>query len=95
MEDRIDKNAQAEQKINLKNKESLRNILDNMKQNNIHIMEIPEGEEGKQGIENLFEEIMTKIFPNLVKEKRHTSPQRGPQRVPSNLDPKRPTLITQ
>ena len=27
------------------------------------------GEESEQGIENLFEEIMTKNFPNLVKEK--------------------------
>ena len=32
-------------------------------------MGIPEGEESKQGIENLFEEIMTQDFPNLVKEK--------------------------
>ena len=40
-----------------------------MKHNNICIMGIPEGEESKQGIENLFEEIMTQDFPNLVKEK--------------------------
>ena len=35
-------------------------------------MEIPEGEESKQGIENLFEEIITKNFPNLMKEKSHS-----------------------
>ena len=40
-----------------------------MKYNNIYIMGIPEGEESKQGIENLFEEIMTEKFPNLVKER--------------------------
>ena len=40
-----------------------------MKSNNIYIMGIPEGEESKQGIENLFEEIMTEKFPNLVKER--------------------------
>ena len=39
-----------------------------MKQNNISIMGIPE-EKSEQGIKNLFEEIMTENFPNLVKEK--------------------------
>ena len=43
-----------------------------MKCNNIGIMGVPE-EEGKQGIESLFEELMTENFPNLVKEK-DTSP---------------------
>ena len=37
-----------------------------MKHNNISIMRIPEGEEREQGIEHLFEEIMTENFPNLV-----------------------------
>ena len=40
-----------------------------MKHNTICIMGIPEGEESKEGIESLFEEIMTRKFPNLVKEK--------------------------
>ena len=59
---KVEKNTQAEQqkeKIIFKNEESLRNILDNMKCNNIYIMGIPEEEESEQGIENLFEEIMT------------------------------------
>ena len=44
------------------NEESLRNILDNIKckGNNIHILGIPEGGQSKEGIENLFEEMMTK-----------------------------------
>ena len=66
------KNTQTEQKKEeriLKTEESLRNILDNTKHNNIHIMGIPEGEESKQGIKNLFEEIITQNFLNLVKEK--------------------------
>ena len=42
-----------------------------MKCNDIHIIEIREREDRDQGIENLFEEIMTENFPNLVKE-RHT-----------------------
>ena len=33
----------------------------------------PEREESKQGIENLFEEMMTENLPNLVKKKTHTS----------------------
>ena len=61
-----------------------------MKQNNIHIMEISEGEEVSQGIKNLFEEKMTKNSPNLVKEK-DTQVQEA-QRIPKKLDPKRPTL---
>ena len=59
-----------------------------MKCDNNHFMGIQEGEEHEQEIENLFEELMTKNFPNLMKE-RHTSP--GAQRVPNKLDPKRPT----
>ena len=31
----------------------------------------PEGKESEQGMENLFEEVMTENFPNLVKEKIH------------------------
>ena len=63
--------------------------MDNTKHNNICIMGIPKGEESEQGIENLFEEIMTKNFPNLVKEK--VTQVQEAQRVPNKLDPKRPT----
>ena len=61
-----------------------------MKWHNFHIIGIPRGEDSKQGIENLFEGIMTKNFPNLVKEK-DTQVQEA-QRIPNKLDPKRPTL---
>ena len=47
-------------------------------------MGIPAEEEGKQGIENLSEEIMTENFPNLVKGK-DMQVQKA-QRVPHNLD---------
>ena len=58
--------------------------------NNIFILGIPERKESKQGSENLFEEIMTKNFPNLVKD---TDVQvQEAQRVPNKLDPQRPTL---
>ena len=57
MENKIGKNTQAEQQKEKKEfrkyEQSLRNILDNMKHNNIHIMGLPEGEESEQGIEHL------------------------------------------
>ena len=40
-----------------------------MNQNTIHIIQIPEAEESKVGIKNLYDKIMTANFPNLVKEK--------------------------
>ena len=48
-----------------------------------------EGEECKQQIKNLFEEIMTEKFPNLVKEK--ITQVQGAQRFPNKLDLKRLT----
>ena len=50
-----------------KNEERLRNFWDNFKCPNITPIGVPEGEEGEQEIENLFEKIM-KNFPNLAKE---------------------------
>ena len=47
--------------------DSLRGLWDNIKHTNIHIIRIL-GEERKQEIENLPEEIMTENFPNLAKE---------------------------
>ena len=58
-----------------------------MKQNNTCIMGIPE--ENEQGIESPFEEIKTKNFPNLVKEKDIQVQEA--QKIPNKLDPKRPT----
>ena len=50
---------------------------------------MPEGVEGEQEIENLFEKIMKENFPNLVKE-IDTQVQEA-QRIPNKLDPKRTT----
>ena len=47
------------------------------------------GEENEQELENLFEQIMTENFPNLVKE-IDMQVQEG-QRVPIMMDAKRPT----
>ena len=57
MEDKVEKNTQKEQEKEnrlRKNEEAIREMQDNMKCNNIHIIGIPEGEEEKQGIEDLF-----------------------------------------
>ena len=72
LEVKVEKNTQKEQekeKRLRKNKEVLRELWGNRKCNNFCILGIPEGEEEKQGIENLFEKVMMKNFPNLMREK--------------------------
>ena len=59
-----------------------------MKHNNICIIGIPEGEESEQGIEKLFEEIITKNFHNLMKEK--VTQVQEAQRVQKKVEQKRP-----
>ena len=70
-----------------KNEEKLRNLPDNFKCSNIRIIGVPEGEEGEQETENLFEKIMEN-FPNLAKEIDFQEVQEA-QRVPNKLDPRR------
>ena len=48
-----------------------------------------DGEEEEQGIENLFEKVMTENFPNMMREKV-TQIQKA-WRVPIKVNPKRPT----
>ena len=92
LEDKVKKNTQKEQEKKRrlrKNEEGLREMQENMKRNNIHIIGIPEGEEDEQGIENLFEKVMMENFPNRRREK---VPQiQETQRIPSKRNPKRPT----
>ena len=73
----------------LKNEASVRNLWDNLKCTNIHIMGLLKGEEREQEMGNLFERIMTENFPNLVKEV-DTQVQEA-QRVPNKMNPKKPT----
>ena len=51
-----------------KNEERLRNLQDILKRSNIRIIEVPEGEEEEQKIENLFEQIMKENFPKLQRK---------------------------
>ena len=78
-----------------KYEDSLRELQDNMKHNNIRIIRIPEGEEKEQGIETVFEKIITENFPNL--ERRKAMQVQEAQRVPIKMNPKwstaRNTLI--
>ena len=69
-----------------KNEERLRDIF---KRSNIQIIGVPEGEEGEQEIENLFQQIM-KNFLNLAKEIDFQEVQEA-QRLPKKLDPRRNT----
>ena len=55
---------------------------------NIRIMGVP-GEERAQGIENLFEETVTKNFPNMVKE--IDIQVQEAHRISNKINPKRPT----
>ena len=51
-----------------RNEESLRDLLDNIKRNNIRIIGVPEGEEREKGPEKIFEEIIVKKLPNMGKQ---------------------------
>ena len=92
LEDKVEKNTQKEQekeKRLWKKEEAIREMQDNMKCNNIHIIGIPEWEEEEQGIENLFEKVMMENFPNLMREK--VTQLQESQRVRIKRNPKRPT----
>ena len=59
---------QNKQKRMKRNEDSLRDLWDNIKCNNILIIGVPEGEEREKGPEKIFEEIIVKNFPNMGKE---------------------------
>ena len=49
---------QDKEKRMKRNEDSLRDLWDNIKRNNIHILGVPEGEEREKGPEKIFEEII-------------------------------------
>ena len=94
LEDRMVEFTTAEQnkeKRMKRNEDSLRDLWDNMKRNNIHIIGVPEGEEREKGPEKVFEEIIVENVPNTGKEIA-TQVQEA-QRVPGKKNPRRNTLI--
>ena len=70
-----------------RNEDSLREIQDNIKCNNIHIIGVPEGEEREKGPEKIFEEIIVENFPNKGKE--IATQVQEVQRVPGRINPRR------
>ena len=60
---------QNKEKRMKRNEDRLRDLWDNIKCNNIHIIGVPEGDEREKGPEKIFEEIIVKNFPNMGKER--------------------------
>ena len=75
------KHSEQEEKRIQKSKDSVSSLWDNFKHSNIHIIEVPEGEEREQEIGNLFEKVMTENFPNLVKETDMQVQEASPKQV--------------
>ena len=80
---------QTKEKRMKRNEDSIRDLWDNIKHNNIRIIGVPEGEEREKGPEKIFEEILVKNFPNMGKEIA-TQVQEA-QRVPYRINPRRTT----
>ena len=66
------------------NEDSLRDLWDNIKRNNIRIIGVPEGEEREKGPEKIFEEIIVENFPIMGKE--IAVQVREVQRVPGRIN---------
>ena len=95
LEDKVERNTQVEQqneKRLRKYEDSLMELQDNMKHNNICIIGIPEGEEKEQWIKNVIEKVMTENVPNLVRGE--TMQVHEAQGVPIKMNPKRSTPNT-
>ena len=51
-----------------RNEDSLRDLWDNIKRNNIRIIGVREGEQREKGPDKIFEEVIVENFPNMGKE---------------------------
>ena len=78
---------QNKEKRMKRNEDSIRDLWDNIKHNNIHIIEIPEGEEREKGPKKIFEEIIVENFPKMRKE--IATHFQEVQRVPNRIKPRR------
>ena len=88
MEDRIMETTQSGQQTEnqmKKHESNVRDLWDNIKQANLHIIGIPKGEEKEKGVENIFEEIITGNFPIL---KDTDFKIQEAQRAPKQVEPK-------
>ena len=71
-----------------KHESNIRDLWDNIKWANLHIIGIPEGVEKDKGMVNIFEEIITGNFPNL---KDTEFKIQEAQRAPNKWNQNRPT----
>ena len=62
-----------------KHESNIRDLRDNTKLANLHIIGIPEWEEKEKGTENIFEKIMAENFPNLKETAIKIQEAQGPQ----------------
>ena len=89
-EDRMMEFTAAEQnkeKRMKRNEDSLRDLWNNIKHNNIRIIGVPEGEEREKGPKKIFEDIIVINFPNMGKE--IVNQVQEAQRVPYRINPRR------
>ena len=70
-----------------RNEDSLRDLWDNIKRTNIHIIGVPGREE--KGSEKISEEVRAENFPNMGKE--IVNQVQEVQRVPCSINPRRNT----
>ena len=70
-----------------RNKNSLRDLRDNIKCTTIRFIGVPEEEEKKKGCEKIFEEIIAEIFPNTGKE--IVNQIQEAQSIPYKIHPRR------
>lgn len=76
----------VKRKTNLKNENNLRDIWNNIKCIDIHIIRAPE-EKRERRVKNVFDEILAENIPNLKKE-TYIHVQEAP-RIPNKMNPKR------
>ena len=90
MEDRLVEFSTVEQnkeKRMKRNEDSLRDLWDNNKHINVHVIGVLEGEEREKGPEKIFEEIIVENVPNMGKE--IVTQVQEVQQVPYRINPKR------
>ena len=70
--------------------DSLRDLRDNIKCTNLHIIQVPEGEKREKGHEKRSEEVRAENSPNMGKEV--VTQVQEAQKVPYSINPRRNML---
>ena len=83
----ITASEQNKEKRMKRNENLLKDLWDDIKCTNIHIIEVSEGEEREKGPEKILEEVIVKNVPNMGK-KTVTQVQEA-QGVPGRINPRR------